>query len=356
AVEVGLGQLAELVGAAATSVGARRDQLEAARDARETEISQLRRTVEETRSELADLTDAAHRDEMARQTIRLRIEAIGNRSVDELGMEPENLISEYGPDRDVSVADDPAGGPDGAAAATIPYVRAEQEKRLRAAERALALLGRVNPLALEEYQALEERHRFLTDQLADLRKSREDLLRVVREVDARVEAVFAEAYRDTADAFAVAFARLFPGGQGRLIATDPQNMLTTGVDVEARPAGKSVKRLSLLSGGERALVAVAFVLAIFMARPSPFYVMDEVEAALDEVNLSRLLDIVAELRSTSQILIVTHQKRTMEIADALYGVTMRDDGVTQVISQRLTDGQAPRPLLRTPGATPGPTP
>ncbi|HEY0216027.1 MAG TPA: AAA family ATPase, partial [Cellulomonas sp.] len=209
--------------------------------------------------------------------------------------------------------------------------------RLRAAERALALLGRVNPLALEEFAALEERHRFLVEQLADLKRSRADLMEIVREIDERVEQVFAEAYRDTAEQFDRVFPRLFPGGEGRLVLTDPDDMLTTGIEVEARPAGKKVKRLSLLSGGERSLTAVALLVAIFKARPSPFYVMDEVEAALDDANLGRLLELFRELREDSQLIVVTHQKRTMEIADALYGVTMRGDGVTTVISQRLRD-------------------
>jgi chromosome segregation protein len=348
AVEDGAGRLADMVARSLRTAGVRRDEAEAARDAREQTMAEVRAAIEARRGELAELTDAAHRDEMAREAMRLRIDGLGAKAVDDLGIEPETLLAEFGPDQGVPIPpetdedegtrnDQTAGDPARSEPATIPYVRTEQEKRLRAAERALALLGRVNPLALEEYQALEERHRFLTEQLADLKKSREDLLHIVREVDERVEHIFADAYRDTATAFTGAFARLFPGGQGRLVATDPQSMLTTGIDVEARPAGKSVKRLSLLSGGERALVAVAFVVAIFMARPSPFYVMDEVEAALDEVNLGRLLEIVKELRASSQILIVTHQKRTMEVADALYGVTMRDDGVTEVISQRLHD-------------------
>jgi chromosome segregation protein len=201
----------------------------------------------------------------------------------------------------------------------------------------LALLGKVNPLALEEYSAMEERHRFLTEQLDDLKRTREDLLDIVKEVDERVEQVFTEAYRDVEREFEGVFARLFPGGEGRLVLTDPSDMLTTGVDVEARPPGKRVKRLSLLSGGERSLTAVAFLVALFKARPSPFYVLDEVEAALDDVNLGRLIDMIEELRDSSQLIVITHQKRTMEIADALYGVSMRGDGVTQVIGQRIRE-------------------
>jgi len=208
---------------------------------------------------------------------------------------------------------------------------------MKSAERALALLGRVNPLALEEFSALEERHQFLTEQLEDVKRSRRDLLEIIREVDERVQQVFAEAFHDTAREFEAVFARLFPGGEGRLVLTDPNDMLTTGIEVEARPPGKRIKRLSLLSGGERSLTAVGFLVALFKARPSPFYVMDEVEAALDDVNLGRLIQVMEELREKSQLIVVTHQKRTMEIADALYGVTMRGDGVTTVISQRLRD-------------------
>jgi chromosome segregation protein len=220
---------------------------------------------------------------------------------------------------------------------TIPYVRAEQEKRAATAQRQLDQLGKVNPLALEEYAALEERHAFLANQLEDLKKTRRDLLTVVKEVDDRVQEVFTSAFADTAAEFEQIFARLFPGGEGALVLTEPDDMLATGIDVEARPPGKKVKRLSLLSGGERSLTAIAFLLAIFKARPSPFYVLDEVEAALDDTNLQRLLEIFEELRGASQLIIVTHQKRTMEVADALYGTTMQGDGVSAVVSQRLRE-------------------
>jgi chromosome segregation protein len=192
-------------------------------------------------------------------------------------------------------------------------------------------------LALEEFSALEERHKFLTEQLEDLRNTRRDLLDIVREVDERVQQVFTEAYADVSEAFQATFDRLFPGGEGRLVLTDPDDMLNTGVEVEARPPGKRIKRLSLLSGGERSLVAVAFLVALFKARPSPFYILDEVEAALDDTNLGRLLQIYEELRENSQLLVITHQKRTMEVGDALYGVSMRGDGVSTVISQRLRE-------------------
>jgi chromosome segregation protein len=231
--------------------------------------------------------------------------------------------------------DQPAGEP--ANVRLIRYVRAEQERRAATAQRQLDQLGKVNPLALEEYEALGERHAFLASQLEDLKKTRRDLLTVIKEVDDRVQQVFASAFADTAAGFENIFARLFPGGEGRLVLTEPDDMLATGIDVEARPAGKKVKRLSLLSGGERSLTAIAYLVAIFRARPSPFYVLDEVEAALDDTNLQRLLSIFDELRDSSQLIIVTHQRRTMEAADALYGVSMQGDGVSAVVSQRLRE-------------------
>jgi chromosome segregation protein len=268
----------------------------------------------------------------------MRIEQLEERAMEELGLDADGLIAEYGPDQLVPFAGQVPEGEE--PPAPTPYVREEQQKRLRTAERSLSMLGRVNPLALEEFTAMEERHKFLTEQLEDLKKTRRDLLDIVRDVDARVEEVFTTAYADVSKAFDETFSRLFPGGEGRLVLTDPDDMLATGVEVEARPPGKKVKRLSLLSGGERSLVAVAFLVALFKARPSPFYILDEVEAALDDTNLGRLLQIYEELRETSQLLVITHQKRTMEVGDALYGVTMRGDGVTTVISQRLRDAQS----------------
>ena len=327
-----------------------RAEAEHARGRIEGELQVLRTKIRELGGELEQLTDTVHRDEMARAEQRMRIEQLEQRALDEHGIDVPSLIAEYGPDQPVppspappaeradrdgdAVGDDEAG-----AAPPRPYRRPEQEKRLRAAERALALLGKVNPLALEEFSALEERHKFLTEQLEDLKNTRRDLLTVIKEVDERVEQVFAAAYEDTAREFTEVFARLFPGGEGHLALTDPHDMLTTGIEVEARPPGKKIKRLSLLSGGERSLVAVALLIAIFKARPSPFYVLDEVEAALDDINLGRLLTILEELRESSQLIVITHQKRTMEIADALYGTSMRNDGVTTIIGQRLRDSE-----------------
>ncbi|MFD9011366.1 AAA family ATPase [Streptomyces sp. NPDC059552] len=313
---------------------------ERAKGVAERELGEARNRGRELKGELDKLTDSVHRGEVLGAEQRLRIEALEARALEEFGMAAAGLIAEYGPDQLVPPSP-PAEGeelpqdPEHPRNRPGPFVRAQQEKRLKAAERAYQQLGKVNPLALEEFAALEERHQFLSEQLEDLRKTRADLLQVVKEVDQRVEQVFTEAYRDTAREFEGVFSRLFPGGDGRLILTDPDNMLTTGVDVEARPPGKKVKRLSLLSGGERSLTAVALLVSIFKARPSPFYVMDEVEAALDDTNLQRLIRIMEELQESSQLIVITHQKRTMEVADALYGVSMQGDGVSKVISQRL---------------------
>ena len=326
-----------------------RDRAEQKREVLEKELSDVRSGNEALARELAELTDSVHRDEMARTQQRLRIEALESRAIEELGLSTEQLIADYGPDRPVPL---PAGSTTDKWAELrapvdengepvvegVPFVRAEQEKRLKKAERELSALGKVNPLALEEFAALEERHQFLSSQLEDLKSSRKDLLDIIKEVDKRVQQVFTEAFADTSAQFDHVFARLFPGGEGKLVLTDPDDMLTTGIEVEARPAGKKIKRLSLLSGGERSLTAVALLVAIFKARPSPFYVMDEVEAALDDTNLGRLITIFEELRESSQLIVITHQKRTMEVADALYGVTMRGDGVSTVISQRLGAG------------------
>ncbi|NEM07221.1 chromosome segregation protein SMC [Geodermatophilus normandii] len=319
---------------------AERDELARQRTAREAELLDVRTRVRAATAELERLTDEVHRDEVARAEQRLRIEALEERAAEEFGVDLPTLVAEYGPAAPVPptpaqlAAAEAAGEPE---PAPLPYDRAAQERRAARAERDLGTLGKVNPLALEEFAALEERHTFLATQLEDLKATRRDLLTVVREVDGRIHDVFAAAFADVAREFEGVFATLFPGGQGRLVLTDPEDVLTTGVEIEARPPGKKVKRLSLLSGGERSLTAVALLVAIFRARPSPFYVLDEVEAALDDVNLGRLLTLVEQLRATSQLIVITHQKRTMEIADALYGVSMRGDGITGVISQRLRD-------------------
>ncbi|MCC8453197.1 chromosome segregation protein SMC [Streptomyces rochei] len=340
AVAAGARQLLAHVEVSLARADEERTAAEAAKARREQELTAARAAGRDLKAELDKLTDSVHRGEVLGAEKRLRIEQLEAKALEELGVEPAGLAAEYGPHRMVPPSP-PAEGevlpedPGHPRNQPRPFVRAEQEKRLKAAERAYLQLGKVNPLALEEFAALEERHQFLSEQLEDLKKTRADLLQVVKEVDERVEQVFTEAFRDTAREFEGVFSRLFPGGEGRLILTDPDNMLTTGVDVEARPPGKKVKRLSLLSGGERSLTAVAMLVSIFKARPSPFYVMDEVEAALDDTNLQRLIRIMQELQEASQLIVITHQKRTMEVADALYGVSMQGDGVSKVISQRL---------------------
>jgi chromosome segregation protein len=319
--------------------GTERERLEISRSSREGEILSLRTISRELAVELEKLTSSVHKDQIARAEQRLRLEQLETKAVEELGIDVNTLLNEYGPSNDVPTFYENDQG-EFIPGDLIPYRRDQQEKRLAQAERSLVLLGKINPLALEEYSSLEERLRYLAEQLEDLKKTKKDLLDIIKEVDDRVQQIFTEAYEDTAREFEIVFARLFPGGDGRLILTNPSDMLTSGVDVEARPPGKRVKRLSLLSGGERSLVAVALLIAIFKARPSPFYVLDEVEAALDDTNLGRLLGVFEELRAKSQLIIITHQKRTMEIADALYGVTMRGDGVSEVISQRIREVDA----------------
>ncbi|NLE98360.1 MAG: chromosome segregation protein SMC [Propionibacterium sp.] len=321
---------------------AERDRAEQDRRDAEAATTRARHASKAAGAHLDEIVRGAHRDEMSRIEHRMRIEQLTEKALTELGLEPDTLVAEYGPELPVPVItreDGTALTEDDEQPEPVRYVRAEQEKRLRAAERNLQLLGRVNPLALEEFDAMTARHQFLAEQLEDLRQTRADLIDIVKEVDAKVQEVFEKAYLDVEVAFKDVFARLFPGGDGKLVLTDPGDWLNTGVDVEARPAGKQVKRLSLLSGGERSLVAVAFLFALFIARPSPFYILDEVEAALDDANLGRLLGIYEELRERSQLLVITHQKRTMEIADSLYGVTMRGDGISTVVSQRLADGE-----------------
>lgn len=322
---------------ALAQAAAERDRLSERRSQVSQEVSDARRALDRLSAELSEATASAHQGQIAAEQTRLRVEDLQRRALEELSLLPEQLLAEFGPDTLVPMLPlDPDQVEKAAAAEPSAYVRAEQERALAKAQKDLEKLGRVNPLALEEHEALASRHKFLVDQVQDLKASKADLLRIVQDVDRLVEEAFASAFAETREQFEHVFGVLFPGGQGDLVLTDPDDMLTTGIEIEARPAGKKVKRLSLLSGGERSLAAIAFLVAIFKARPSPFYVMDEVEAALDDMNLTRLLAIFKELQETSQLIVITHQKRTMEIADALYGVTMRD-GVTTVVSQRLAE-------------------
>ena len=307
--------LMNAVAESASQAKVRLHELEAARAHQNQERVRLRGETAEIQMKLATLTQSVHDFEMNNHEKRPNLANLVSRANDELGLEQDVLLAEYAPDEE--------------------FNREEQTKRLRESERLFERLGKVNPLALEEFAALEQRHKFLTEQLADLTQTRKDLLQIIDELDAKMQTIFADAFEDTRKAFETVFPTLFPGGTGSIFLTNPDDMLTTGLEVTVKPAGKRIERLSLLSGGERSLAAVALMVAIFKARPSPFYVMDEVEAALDDANLGRLLQIFQDLRESSQLIIVTHQKRTMEIADALYGVSMRQDGVSAVVGQRL---------------------
>ncbi len=343
AVERAGAQVSERLAAAVASAQAGRDELEEIRTARTATLDALRVRAGELTTTLNSLRDTVHRDEVARAQVALRIEQLEEQVLETFAMAPDDLIAEYGPDvpmppSALEMAEYEQArerGEQVVAPAPMPYNRATQEARAKKAQKDLNTLGKVNPLALEEFAALEERYNFLSSQLEDVKAARKDLLDVVEEVDARILQVFTEAYADVEREFGQVFQTLFPGGEGRLVLTEPGDMLTTGIEVEARPPGKKVKRLSLLSGGEKSLTAVAMLVAIFRARPSPFYVMDEVEAALDDTNLRRLITLFAQLREKSQLIVITHQKPTMEVADALYGVSMRGDGITTVISQRM---------------------
>jgi chromosome segregation protein len=312
---------------ATASVKVKLGELENARSGQHAELVKLRGETAEIQMRLSTLTQSVHDIELVNHEKKLNLANLVSRAYDELGLEQSVLVSEYGPNNQIPDENSETG--------FKVYNREEQQKRLKDAERLLERLGRVNPLALEEFAALEQRHKFLTEQLTDLTQTRKDLMQIIEELDEKMQTIFAEAFADTKAAFEKVFPVLFPGGTGSIFLTDPENMLTTGIEVTVKPVGKRIERLSLLSGGERSLAAVALLIAIFKARPSPFYVMDEVEAALDDANLGRLLQIFQDLRTSSQLIIVTHQKRTMEIADALYGVSMRQDGVSAVVGQRL---------------------
>ncbi|MGW4930874.1 chromosome segregation protein SMC [Agromyces sp. NPDC004153] len=302
---------------------------EAQRASRNEELQRVRRQEAAVRERLHAVTEDVHGLELRIYEKKLHAAGLVERAESELGLTEDVLVAEYGPEAEVP--------PEHEDAEPRPFVREEQQRRLAAAERKLAQLGRVNPLALEEFAALEQRHQFLTEQLTDLANTRKDLLTIIEEIDGKMESIFRGAFEDTRAAFAEVFPVLFPGGEGRIALTDPDDLLTTGIEVSVKPAGKKIERLSLLSGGERSLAAVALLIAIFKARPSPFYIMDEVEAALDDANLGRLLTTLEDLRESSQLIVITHQKRTMEIADALYGVSMRQDGVSAVVGQRVRE-------------------
>jgi chromosome segregation protein len=290
----------------------RRRQSEAAR-AVASELDGLRKRRAAAERELAAVRERLQRVEVEAAEVRLRIEAATEALRRDLDCEPDTAIA--------------AAAPELAEGVTAVA-------RVRELERDLRIMGPINPLALEEFEALTERHDFLQGQLDDVKETRRELNKVIKAIDEEIVNVFAAAFADVSQNFERLFAALFPGGQGRLRLTAPDDLLATGIEVEAKPSGKNVKKLSLLSGGERSLAALAFLFSVFRSRPSPFYVMDEVEAALDDVNLHRFLGLIAEFRDEAQFIIVSHQKRTMEAADCLYGVTMQPGGSSKVVSER----------------------
>ena len=292
----------------------RRRQSDRAREVT-AQLDSLRSQRAASERELEELRARAQRAEIAEAEARLRLEAATETLRHDLDSEPDAAIAAECPPL-----------PEGVSASA----------RVRELERELRIMGPINPLALQEFEELQQRHTFLEGQLEDIRQTRRELSKVIRAVDEEIVKVFSAAFADVSQNFELLFETLFPGGQGRLRLTDPNNLLETGIEIEAKPSGKNVRKLSLLSGGERSLTALAYLFAVFRSRPSPFYVMDEVEAALDDVNLHRFLDLVAEFRRTAQLIIVSHQKRTMEAADVLYGVTMEPGGSSKVVAERAT--------------------
>ena len=297
---------------------AERQRRESERAGLEEELGSVRRNRRQAESRLEELRGTAHRSDLARAERSHRI---------------SSLVERLRADQDLA-PDEPCI----ASASPRRVMRSRSSVAARLPDRKLGLLGQVNPIAMEQYQGMVDRHAFLSEQVEDLRKSRRDLVSVVGEVDRKIVEIFGDAFADVSREFEEVFLRC-SRWEGRLTLTQPDDLLESGVEIEARPGGKRVKRISLLSGGERALTAIALLSSIFRARPSPFYLLDEVEAALDDVNLHRFLELAKEFKNASQILIVTHQKRTMEIADALYGISMGGDGVTRVISERLEENE-----------------
>ncbi|MGC9963341.1 MAG: chromosome segregation protein SMC, partial [Acidimicrobiales bacterium] len=323
-----LGRLAESVEEARGETAGILASLRARRAAHDAAVASITRRLTEGRGaraaaerDLAAVREQFQRVELELAELRVRLESAVETLRNDLETEPAEAMTAECPEL-------PPGTPAVA--------------RLRELDRELRMLGPVNPLALEELAALEERDRFLAGQLDDVRAARRELARVVRAVDEEIVNGFTEAFADVARHFEVLFTTLFPGGTGRLSLVDPSDLLSTGVEIEARPAGRNVRRLSLLSGGERSLVALAYLFAVFRSRPSPFYLMDEVEAALDDINLHRFLDLMDEFRHEAQLLVVSHQKRTMESADVLYGVTLQPGGASKVVSERLGSSRTTR--------------
>jgi chromosome segregation protein len=303
-----------------SALDARQNELQEARRRQSDEVRAISQRLDEARKErnasesaLEERRERNRRVEVEEAEVRMRLEATIEALRRDHSVEPQIAVNSPMPELPEN---------------TSPITK------VRELERELRLMGPINPLALEEFDELQKRHTFLEEQLEDVKNTRRELIKVIKQVDMEIQSTFASAYSDVRDNFEKLFGSLFPGGQGKLILTSPDDLLNTGIEVEAKPSGKNVKKLSLLSGGERSLTALAFLFAVFRSRPSPFYVMDEVEAALDDVNLHRFLTLIDEFRKDAQLLIVSHQKRTMEAGDCLLGVTMQPGGSSRVIVER----------------------
>jgi len=308
------------------ALDARQNELQEARRRQSDEVRAISQRLDEARKErnasetaLEERRERNRRVEVEEAEVRMRLEATIEALRRDHSVEPQVAVDSPLPELPEN---------------TSPITK------VRELERELRLMGPINPLALEEFDDLQKRHTFLEEQLEDVKNTRRELIKVIKQVDMEIQSTFASAYSDVRDNFEKLFSSLFPGGQGKLILTSPDDLLNTGIEVEAKPSGKNVKKLSLLSGGERSLTALAFLFAVFRSRPSPFYVMDEVEAALDDVNLHRFLTLVDEFRKDAQLLIVSHQKRTMEAGDCLLGVTMQSGGSSRVIVERAAQASA----------------
>jgi chromosome segregation protein len=308
------------------ALDARQNELQEARRRQSDEVRAISQRLDEARKErnasetaLEERRERNRRVEVEEAEVRMRLEATIEALRRDHSVEPQVAVESPMPELPEN---------------TSPI------SKVRELERELRLMGPINPLALEEFDELQKRHTFLEEQLEDVKNTRRELIKVIKQVDMEIQSTFASAYSDVRDNFEKLFEALFPGGQGKLILTAPDDLLNTGIEVEAKPSGKNVKKLSLLSGGERSLTALAFLFAVFRSRPSPFYVMDEVEAALDDVNLHRFLTLVDEFRKDAQLLIVSHQKRTMEAGDCLLGVTMQPGGSSRVIVERAAQASA----------------
>lgn len=279
-------------------------------------LEELRRSSAAAERRLEDLRAAGARSDVEEAELRTRLQGAVEKLRADHRLAPDAAVGAPAPELDPGVA---------------------PEQRMEQLERELEVMGPVNPLALEEHRALQERSDHLRDQLDDIRKARRDLAKVIAAIDDEIATVFESAFSDVAANFETLFETLFPGGRGRIRLEEPDDLLNSGIEITARPSGKNVRKLSLLSGGERTLTALAFLFAVFRSRPSPFYVMDEVEAALDDVNLHRFLALLDEFRAETQLVIISHQKRTMEAADRLYGVSMKPGGSSVVVSERLSE-------------------